>query len=107
MRIVDIKELTVPLDGQIANAVVSFADHTVSLVAVASDRQRAGRPVIGFGFNSIGRFGQAGILRERMIPRIAAAEPASLLAEDGSGFSTAAVAAAAMSPTARHALWPA
>ncbi len=78
-RIVDIRELTVPLDGAVANAVVSFSSHTVSLVALVSDVVRGGRPVVGLAFNSIGRFGQGGILRERMVPRVLAAAPEDLL----------------------------
>ena len=58
MRIVEWRERTVPLDGDVRNAVVSFADHTVSIVAAVSDQRRGGRPVVGFGFNSIGRFAQ-------------------------------------------------
>lgn len=96
MRIVAARDLTVPLEGGVANAVVSFADHTVSLVALVSDQQRGGRPVIGFGFNSIGRFGQSGILRERLFPRLLAADPHSLLAPGGAGFDPEAVAAAVM-----------
>ncbi len=95
MRIVEWRELTVPLEGAVRNAVVSFADHTVSLVAAVSDQRRNGRPVVGFGFNSIGRFGQAGILRERLFPRLRQADPDDLLGEDG-GFDPAAVAAVAM-----------
>ena len=83
MRIVDVRELTVPLDGNIANAVVSFAEHTVSLLALVSDKTCNGAPVIGFAFNSIGRFAQGGILRERMIPRLLSADPDSLLGSDG------------------------
>ncbi|MBK81183.1 MAG: mandelate racemase [Gammaproteobacteria bacterium] len=96
MRITEVRDLTVPLVGGVANAVVSFADHTVSLVALVSDQRRQGRPVIGFGFNSIGRFGQSGILRERLFPRLLAADPDSLLAPGGEGFDAAAVAAAVM-----------
>ncbi len=95
MQIVEARELTVPLAGNVANAVVSFADHTVSLVALVSDQRRGGRPVIGFGFNSIGRFAQSGILRERLFPRLGQADPESLLGEDG-GLDPAAVAAAVM-----------
>lgn len=97
MKIVETRERTVSLEGGVTNAVVSFADHTVSLVALVSDRLRNGRPVIGFGFNSIGRYGQAGILRERMFPRIHTADPNHLLSEDGCTFDAAAIAAAAMS----------
>jgi L-alanine-DL-glutamate epimerase-like enolase superfamily enzyme len=42
----------------------------VSVVAVVSDERRSGRPVIGFGFNSIGRYGQGGLIRERFAPRL-------------------------------------
>ncbi|MDF9277615.1 enolase C-terminal domain-like protein [Arthrobacter sp. EH-1B-1] len=81
MRIVESRELTVHLIGGGTNAVVDFSHHTVSLVALISDVIRGGRPVTGVAFNSIGRFGQAGILRERMFPRLHAAEPDSLLTE--------------------------
>jgi hypothetical protein len=56
VRIVDIFELTVPLDGAVANAVVNFSSHTVSLVTLITDAVRAGRPVVGLAFNSIGRW---------------------------------------------------
>ena len=86
MRITAIVERPVGLrvdpDGGPANALVNFAGHTVSLVAVRTDVIRAGRPVVGVAFNSIGRFAQSGILRDRMIPRLLAAPPDSLL--DGS-----------------------
>lgn len=95
MRIVAARDLTVPLSGGVANAVVSFADHTVSLVALISDQQRGGRPVVGYGFNSIGRFGQSGILRERLFPRLLAAAAETLLDADGT-FDPAAVVATVM-----------
>jgi L-alanine-DL-glutamate epimerase-like enolase superfamily enzyme len=93
MRIVDIRELAVQLEGAVANAVVNFSEHTVSLVAVVTDVVRGGKPVIGLGFNSIGRFAQSGIIRSRMIPRLLGAEPASLLAEGGQRFDAAKVLA--------------
>lgn len=83
MRITRIVETSVPLRGEIANALVDFSRHTVSLVAVVSDQARNGKPVIGVAFNSIGRFAQGGILADRMIPRILGAPPESLL--DGAG----------------------
>ena len=94
VRIIDLRELTVPLRGRIKNAVVSFAEHTVSLVAIVSDQVSGGRPVVGLGFNSIGRFGQAGILNERVFPRILATDPLDLLEDDE--LNPAAVARAAM-----------
>jgi|TARA_B100000315_G_scaffold167811_1_gene156317 L-alanine-DL-glutamate epimerase-like enolase superfamily enzyme len=96
VRILEIRERTVPLAGNVANAVVNFSEHTVSLVALISDQTVDGRTLVGFGFNSIGRFGQAGILRERMIPRVLAADPSTLLASDHRTFDAAAIAATAM-----------
>ena len=41
-----------------------------------------GRPVIGYGFNSNGRYGQGGLIRERFLPRIAEAEPDRIIDEE-------------------------
>ena len=70
MRIVEIREMTIPLEGNIKNAMVSFHEHTVSLVALISDQTINGKPVTGFGFNSIGRFGQSSIINDRLSGRI-------------------------------------
>ncbi|HON29571.1 MAG TPA: enolase C-terminal domain-like protein, partial [Ottowia sp.] len=89
MRITEIRELSVPLQGNIANALVNFSEHTVSLVAVYTDVWRGGRPLVGLAFNSIGRYAQGGLLRERFIPRLLAAEAGALLDEGGSAFDPA------------------
>ena len=86
MRIVDIRERTAPIASPIANAFIDFSKMTLSLVAVVTDVVRDGRPVIGYGFNSNGRYGQGGLIRERFAPRILAAEPKSLLNADGSNL---------------------
>lgn len=91
MRITDIREMSVPLRGDVSNALVNFSEHTVSLVALVSDQIRDGRPVAGLAFNSIGRFAQGGLLRERFLPRLRAAPPDSLLAASGRAFDTDAV----------------
>lgn len=96
MRIREIRELAVPLSGDVANAVVNFAEHTVSLVAVVSDQEYQGKPVYGLAFNSIGRFAQSGLLRERFIPRLLAAEPETLIARNRDGLDPGAVVTAAM-----------
>ena len=95
MRITAIRETAVPLHGDVANSLVNFSGHTISLVAVVSDVIRDGRPVAGVAFDSIGRFAQSGILRDRMIPRVLAAEPDSLLGEQDR-LDPAAVLARAM-----------
>lgn len=95
MRITRIVETAVRLRGDVANAVVDFSRHTVSLVAVVSDVMRDGRPVAGVAFDSIGRFAQGGILRDRMIPRVLAADPDALV-DDAGRLDPAAVLARAV-----------
>ena len=70
MRIVRILERTVPLASAMRNAVIDFSTMTASVVAVVTDVVRDGSPVVGFGFNSNGRYGQGGIIRERLLPRL-------------------------------------
>lgn len=96
MRITEIRELTLPLEGNVANALVSFSEHTVSLVAVITDVVRHGRPLAGIAFDSIGRFAQGGLIRERFVPRLLAARPADLLDEAGSAFDPARAVAVMM-----------
>lgn len=79
MRIIKIIEQPIHLKSNISNALVSFATHTVSMVVVITDAKINGRPAMGLSFNSIGRFDQSGILRNRMIPRILNAQPSELL----------------------------
>ena len=79
MKITNIREATAPIASEIRNAYISFSSMTVSLVAVETDVMREGRPVIGYGFTSNGRYAQGGILRERFIPRVLAADWRSLI----------------------------
>ena len=79
MRIVDLREITAPISSPIANAYIDFSRMTCSLVAVVTDVVRDGRPVVGYGFNSNGRYGQGGLIRERFARRLLDAPPASLL----------------------------
>ena len=65
MKIVDIREATKPIKSNIRNAYIDFSKMTLSLVAVVTDVVRDGKPVIGYGFNSNGRYGQGGLIRER------------------------------------------
>jgi D(-)-tartrate dehydratase len=83
IRITDIRETTKPISLPIRNAYIDFSKMTISLVAVVTNVQRDGKPVIGYGFNSNGRYGQGGLIRERFTPRILDADPTSLL--DGTG----------------------
>jgi D(-)-tartrate dehydratase len=75
VRIVDIREITKPIASAIANAYIDFSKMTCSLVAVITDVERDGRTVVGYGFNSNGRYGQGGLIRERFKPRLLEADP--------------------------------
>src|SRR4051812_23366065 len=70
MRITGIADIVVPISSAIANAYIDFSAMTASVVAIFTDVVRDGRPVVGFGFNSNGRYAPQGLLRERFIPRL-------------------------------------
>ena len=83
VRIVDIRETVVPIKSEIRNAYIDFSQMTVSVLALVTDVMRQGTPVVGYGFNSNGRYAPSGLLRDRFIPRLRAAEPATLVDENG------------------------
>ena len=66
------------------------------MVAVVTNVTRHGAPVIGYGFNSNGRYGQGGLIRERFRNRILDAPPASLLDATGDNFDPDRIWAAMM-----------
>ena len=86
MRITEIRESTRSIQSQIRNAYIDFSKMNLSLVAVVTDVVRDGRPVIGYGFNSNGRYGQGHLMRERFIPRILEAPADSLLDDSGTNL---------------------
>jgi len=96
MRIVDLREVTLPISSPIANAYIDFTKMTCSLVAVVTDVVRDGRPVIGYGFNSNGRYGQGGLIRERFAPRLLEADPAHLMNDAGDNLDPDRIWAALM-----------
>ncbi len=83
MKILDIREIVVPIKSDIRNAYIDFSQMTVSALAVITDVMRDGKRVVGFGFNSNGRYAPSGLLRDRFIPRLLAADPASVLDDTG------------------------
>ena len=83
IRILDVREVTKPISSPIRNAYIDFSKMTSSLVAVVTNVERDGKRVVGYGFNSNGRYGQGGLIRERFAPRILEAEPAALLDSTG------------------------
>src|SRR3954453_23203412 len=96
VRIVDVREITQPIASPIRNAYIDFSKMTTSLVAVVTDVVRDGRRVVGYGFNSNGRYGQGGLIRERFRDRILEAPPESLLDDNGSNLDPHKIWAAMM-----------
>ena len=86
MKVTHIIESTRPIKSAIRNAYIDFSKMTLSLVAVVTDVVRDGKPVIGYGFNSNGRYGQGNLMRERFLPRILDAEAASLINDEGTNL---------------------
>jgi L-alanine-DL-glutamate epimerase-like enolase superfamily enzyme len=91
MRIVDIRETAVPLKSKLANSSFDFTEMTTSVVAVITDVVRDGKPVCGFAFNSTGRYACGAQMRARFIPRILAADPATLLDDSGENLDPAKI----------------
>jgi len=83
MRITDIRETSIALNSTLKNSSIDFSEMTTSVVAVITDIKRDGKPVVGYAFNSTGRYACGAQMRARFIPRILKAEPASLLNEAG------------------------
>jgi L-alanine-DL-glutamate epimerase-like enolase superfamily enzyme len=96
MRIVDVLEITKPIASPIRNAYIDFSKMTASLVAVVTDVVRDGRRVVGYGFNSNGRYGQGGLIRERFRDRILQADGAKLLDDAGTNLDPHRIWAAMM-----------
>jgi L-alanine-DL-glutamate epimerase-like enolase superfamily enzyme len=97
MQILEIREVTKPIASPIRNAYIDFSKMTSSLVAVVTDVVRDGRRVVGYGFNSNGRYGQGGLIRERFMRRVTEADPASLLNDEQDNLDPDRVWAALMS----------
>jgi L-alanine-DL-glutamate epimerase-like enolase superfamily enzyme len=83
MRITAITDIVVPISSAIANAYIDFSQMTASVVAIHTDVVKDGRPVVGFGFNSNGRYAPQGLLRERFIPRLKNAKPETIVDNKG------------------------
>ena len=86
MKITNIIEETKSISSDIKNAYINFSKMTISLVAVCSDIKKNGKPVIGYGFNSNGRYGQGHLIRERFRPRLLEAHSKDILNDEGNNF---------------------
>ena len=86
MRIVDIRVASVPISSPMSNAYIDFSKMDAAVVAVITDVVRDGEPVVGYGFNSNGRYAPIGLLKERFVPRLLEADPTSLTDESGANL---------------------
>lgn len=86
MKIVEIREKAVPISSSIQNAYIDFTKMNVSVVAVVTDVVKDGKPVIGYGFNSNGRYAPSGIINSRIIPRIMESNTEDYLSDDGNNL---------------------
>ena len=96
MRITDIRETSIALNSTLKNSSIDFSEMTTSVVAVITDVMRDGKPVVGYAFNSTGRYACGAQMRARFIPRILKAEPKSLLDEAGDNLDPAKCVAVMM-----------
>lgn len=96
MKITRVRDAVAAIPSPMRNAVISFDRMTISVVAVETDVIRDGKPVIGYGFCSNGRYAQPGIIRERLVPRLMETPPADLLDESGENLSPQKVSQAMM-----------
>jgi len=96
MRIVDIRETAIALKSDLKNSSFDFSEMTTSVVAVITDVVRDGKPVVGFAFNSTGRYACGAQMRARFIPRVLRADPKSLLDVTGNNFDPAKILAVMM-----------
>lgn len=96
LRIVDIRETAIPLNSSLANSGFNFSEMTTSVVAVITDVKRDGEPVVGFAFNSTGRYACGAQMRARFIPRILRADPESLRNDAGDNFAPEKILACMM-----------
>jgi L-alanine-DL-glutamate epimerase-like enolase superfamily enzyme len=83
MKIVAIHEATLPIGSAMRNASIAFDQMTASALVIRTDQSIGGEALVGLAFDSIGRYGKGGLLRERFIPRLMAAAPSDLLDEHG------------------------
>jgi L-alanine-DL-glutamate epimerase-like enolase superfamily enzyme len=73
MRITDIREKAVSLADPMSNAGISYLQMTASAVAIDIDAGEKGT-ITGYGFSSVGRYAQSGLIEERFAPRLRVVE---------------------------------
>jgi D(-)-tartrate dehydratase len=85
VRIVDIRERAIGI-SRYRDPRIPSGGLTTSLVAVVTDVVRGGAAVNGFGFASVGRYAQSGLIRERFAPRLLRAPAQDIITDDGANL---------------------
>jgi D(-)-tartrate dehydratase len=85
MRIVEIRERAIGI-SRYRDPGIPSGGLTTSLVAVVTDVVRDGAPVAGYGFASVGRYAQGGLIRERFAPRLLRAAVQDITTDDGANL---------------------
>ena len=83
MRIVAADARTVRLSAPVRNSAIDFEDMTASALVLRADAHTHGKSVVGLAFDSIGRYDHTGLLRDRFVPRLLAADPRDYADDDG------------------------
>ena len=83
MRIVSAHEGVIPISSSMSNAFIDFSTMDCSILALVSDVVVDGKPLVGYGFNSNGRYSAGEILRRRILPRLMDAPEGAILDEAG------------------------
>ena len=85
MRIIDVRERPIRI-SRYRDPRIPSGGLTTSLVAVVTDVIRGGRPVVGYGFASIGRYAQSGLIGDRFVPRLLRAPAQDITTDDGANL---------------------
>jgi D(-)-tartrate dehydratase len=83
MRVVAVNVRTLRLGATMRNSAINFDDMTATALVIHTDVVKNGEPLFGLAFDSIGRYDHSGLLRDRFIPRLIAADPHEY--DDGDG----------------------
>lgn len=70
MRIVSAHVGTIPISSSMRNAYIDFSKMDCTILALVSDVIVDGKPLVGYGFNSNGRYNATAILNDRILPRL-------------------------------------
>lgn len=74
---------TIPISSSMSNAYIDFSNMDCTILALVSDVIVDGKPLVGYGFNSNGRYNATAIMKERMLPRLLDTPAEALLNDSG------------------------